>query len=117
MHPVPLDIHASIGRDPEARIDRGDRERARLPVLGIVNAAADDLVAVRCVRPADVRGLRSGDRGVVDRDGSDPAVVVVVLAGDDSLAEGGWDANDNREESEDLCETSCRQGCRVDKGD
>ena len=42
MHPVPLDIHASIGRDPEARIDRGDRERARLPVLGIVDAAAAD---------------------------------------------------------------------------
>ena len=117
MHPVPLDIHASFGRDPEARINCSDGERARLPVLGIFNSAIDDLVTARCVRPADVRGLRSGDRGVVDRDGSDPAVVVVVLAGDDSLAEGGWDANDNREESEDLCETSCRQGCRVDKGD
>ena len=116
MHPVPLDIHASIGHDPEARIDRGDRERARLSVLGIVNSAADDLVAVRCVRPSDVRGRWGGDRGVVDKDGSDPAVVVVVLAGDDSLAEGGGDANDDGEEREKHAKAHVR-GVELRRGD
>lgn len=91
MHPVPLHVHAPVGCDPEARADRRDGGRVRLPVRSVVDPAADDLAAVRVIRPTDVRGPRERDRGVVHGDGLVPVVVVVVLAGDDALAEGHGD--------------------------